>query len=524
VRTFDLIAFGVSALRSHKLRTALTVLGVTIGTATLVVSISIGLGVRELIDEQFRKESLRQISVFPSHDGVDDNLDRVPAEILDVKGDMSDAKRDRIRKLRVQQWKRQNVQTQPKPLNQERLELLRQLPHVAEVVPELDEYGRAFLIERGTGTEARVYGAQAQHGRYLERLEVGGPLSSAAADECLVHEYMLYRCGVRDDADVRAIIGKQLRVELTSARRTPLSLLNLFEADMSNLSQEEIAVLEKAWKMLPDLMASIQLPPKEKELLLKAIQRKKPGAQQKKEKTITQTFTIVGVLRAAGKDDKSDNGFLDGPLRDADVVIPRQTAEHFFMQLPQLEENGYSRVRLIVDNQDNLEEVIEGVHRLGLQEYSIGAFVQQMKKNALLIGFAMDFIALVALIVAVLGIMNTMFTTVLERTQEIGILKAIGAKDRQVLLIFLVEGSLIGLLGGVAGVGLGWLASLPGNDYALRILEKQGHHPLPETVFLYPLKLLLAVPVFAILMTTLAALLPARRAARVEPVVALRHE
>jgi putative ABC transport system permease protein len=142
----------------------------------------------------------------------------------------------------------------------------------------------------------------------------------------------------------------------------------------------------------------------------------------------------------------------------------------------------------------------------------------------LLIGFAMDFIALVALVVAVLGITNTMFTTVLERTREIGILKAVGARDRQILFIFLVEGGLIGLAGGILGVLFGWLASFPGNDYAIRILAKQDHHPLPTTVFLYPAWLLICVPIFAIALTTLAALLPAGRAARVQPVVALRHE
>ena len=117
-----------------------------------------------------------------------------------------------------------------------------------------------------------------------------------------------------------------------------------------------------------------------------------------------------------------------------------------------------------------------------------------------------------------------MFTTVLERTREIGILKAIGAKDRQILTMFLIEGTLIGLVGGIGGIVVGWLASFPGNNYALHLMEKQGHKPLPETVFLYPTWLLVAVPVFAMFVTTMAAMLPARRAAKVEPVVALRHE
>ena len=147
------------------------------------------------------------------------------------------------------------------------------------------------------------------------------------------------------------------------------------------------------------------------------------------------------------------------------------------------------------------------------------------QERALLIGFTMDFVALIALAVACLGIMNTMFTAVLERIKEIGVMKAVGAKDRHILAMFLSEGALIGLVGGWLGVLFGWLVSFPGDSYALRLIrEQEPTMPQPETVFRYPIWLVLGTPAFAIVLTTLAGLLPARRAARVEPVVALRAE
>jgi putative ABC transport system permease protein len=104
-------------------------------------------------------------------------------------------------------------------------------------------------------------------------------------------------------------------------------------------------------------------------------------------------------------------------------------------------------------------------------------------------------------------------------------MKAVGAKDRHVMALFLIEGSLIGLLGGGLGVLIGWVVSFPGDNYALRLIrEQEPNMPPPETVFRYPLWLVLGAPAFAVLMTTLAGLLPARRAARVEPVIALRAE
>ena len=117
MRRSDLLFTGVSALWRQKLRTSLTLLGVSIGCATLVVSIACGIGVQEAVDAQFRKEDrLRQITVFPSLDGFDETSVGVPAEVLTIAGDMSDAKRERIRKQEVLRWKRANTQPVPKPL------------------------------------------------------------------------------------------------------------------------------------------------------------------------------------------------------------------------------------------------------------------------------------------------------------------------------------------------------------------------------------------------------------------------
>jgi putative ABC transport system permease protein len=519
----DLIAFALAALWRHKLRAFLTILGVTIGTATLVISIAVGIGVNEVIDEQYRKEkNLRQITVFPNHEGYDETFDRVPAEVLEIPGAMSDAKRERIKKLAASRWKRRNTQPAPKPLTRDRVEALARIPHVIDVVPELTENGRAFFETRSS--EASLYGISVAERRADHRLEAGEGFSAPGAAECLVHEYLLYRWGIQDDQQVRDVIGRTLDIEIATGRQSPLNLLRLFDAELSNVKEDELAVLEKVWKMLPLAMTALPLSASEKEALSRVIGRKPPGAKKEEDRTFRQSVTIVGVIRAPMKSDPEGDDLLDGPLGNADVVLTRELAEQFFNQLPRRQEVGYSRVRVVVDNVDSLEDVVAAIKKMELHEYSPGVIVRQVKRSTVLIGFTMDFIALVALVVAVIGIMNTMFTSVLERTREIGILKAVGARDGQILSIFLVEGGLIGLLGGLGGDLVGWLASFPGNQYALSIMRKQGHTPLPETVFRYPFLLLLAVPLFAMALTTLAAVLPARRAARVEPVVALRHE
>jgi putative ABC transport system permease protein len=136
----------------------------------------------------------------------------------------------------------------------------------------------------------------------------------------------------------------------------------------------------------------------------------------------------------------------------------------------------------------------------------------------------MTLTALAALTVAALGIANTMLLTVLQRTREIGLMKAVGARDLHVLLLFLGEGSAVGLLGGVFGLVLAYALSFPGDAYARAALAANSPIKLETSIYLWPWWLVLGTPVFSVLTATLAALYPARRAARIDPVAALRSE
>ena len=114
--------------------------------------------------------------------------------------------------------------------------------------------------------------------------------------------------------------------------------------------------------------------------------------------------------------------------------------------------------------------------------------------------------------------------SVLERTRDSGVMKTVGARDRQVLGLLLSEGALLGLLGGAGGVLGTRLASWPAEGTSLAVLEKQMERKAAGPVFLFPPWLKLGAPVFTTLLTAAATFLPARRAACVDPVTALRHD
>ncbi|MFN2183648.1 MAG: ABC transporter permease, partial [Anaerolineae bacterium] len=128
-----------------------------------------------------------------------------------------------------------------------------------------------------------------------------------------------------------------------------------------------------------------------------------------------------------------------------------------------------------------------------------------------------------ALLVASIGIANTMIMSVYERTKEIGILKAVGAAPGQIRSLFVLESSLIGLLGGIVGTIFGWLLGKGLNWLALRVLEWQDV-PMEGTFFVLSWWLVLAALAFGTLVGLLAGLYPAARAARLAPLDALRYE
>jgi len=125
-------------------------------------------------------------------------------------------------------------------------------------------------------------------------------------------------------------------------------------------------------------------------------------------------------------------------------------------------------------------------------------------------------LASISLLVGAIGIANTMYTAVLERTREIGVMKAIGAKNSDILTIFLIESSLIGLIGGIIGMILGVLISK-----AAEIVIGQFLGPGFFMVFL-PWWLLLGAAMFALIVGAISGVMPARAAAGMNPVDALR--
>jgi putative ABC transport system permease protein len=229
-------------------------------------------------------------------------------------------------------------------------------------------------------------------------------------------------------------------------------------------------------------------------------------------------FNIVGVLKQTG-----DPGF------DSAVVIPMEAIRELY-DLSAGNDYKIDGIIARTDTSANPDNVAEEIKRSlrrdrnveeGSEDFSVQTTTQLMESfsiildtlSAIVIG-----IAAISLFIGGVGIMNTMYTAVIQRTNEIGVMKAIGAKNSDILQIFLIESGMLGLVGGIIGVAIGIGLS--------KIIEYIGRVFL-GTILLrayFPAYLIVGALLFAFIIGTLSGVLPAREAAKMKPVDSLRYE
>ena len=189
------------------------------------------------------------------------------------------------------------------------------------------------------------------------------------------------------------------------------------------------------------------------------------------------------------------------------------------------DEESYRAVELRVADPSRIKPVTEKITQLGFRAFSVTNQLEEIERIFLIINSSLALLGGIALLVASFGISNTMIMSIRERTREIGIMKAIGGSDGEIMRIFFVEASLIGLLGGTLGVSCGWLIDRVANALANQwIVRQTGQAVRYVQFFSIPWYLWTGAILFAVTISLLAAIYPARSAAKVDPIKALRHE
>lgn len=237
----------------------------------------------------------------------------------------------------------------------------------------------------------------------------------------------------------------------------------------------------------------------------------------------TYEGSVTAVLQEVG-------GFSIGGPSDTSIYIPITQAQSFFGT----EKCEMIIVKLKSDDKATIDSTAKTIREAFNNQVAVTsstAVLNTISSVFSTIELFLAGIAAISLLVAGIGIMNIMLVSLMERTREIGILKALGMKNRQVLLIFLSEAVIIGLLGAIIGVGTGWGLA----QAVVRILNigggaghmRQGSQALANGITITPVltpTVLLGAIAFGLAVSVVFGLYPAWRASKLKPVEALRYE
>jgi putative ABC transport system permease protein len=184
--------------------------------------------------------------------------------------------------------------------------------------------------------------------------------------------------------------------------------------------------------------------------------------------------------------------------------------------------NGYDSLVAKADKSSNAAQVAKQIKTLGVGAADAETSIKSQLSIFNIVGLVLGGIGGIALIVAAIGVVNTMIMAILERTREIGVMRAVGAKRGTVSRLFTLEASLLGFWGGVFGVAVGFGLTSIANVFINRQLLSNGLQA--RNIITLPIWLIVAVIAITTLIGTFAGLYPARRAAKLDPVEALRYE
>lgn len=459
MRVSDTTRLALRNLREAVLRTALTSLGVAIGIAALVGMVSFGVALQDQVVGSFMRSGLfDSITVTPPF-RVPRSRPPTPAnEFRRSTGPSSQAPADAR-------------------LDDDALKKFAAIANVKEVYPDFRVPVEVTFAGTSEFTAAAGVPLSARGRGVFQTMTAGRFFNAENEEACLVSIDFARRL---TEGKPESLVGKEVKLAYASS------------------------VAGAAAQMMPAFSAMLP-------------------AGVNVQRTV-RSFRIVGIVsRQAGPNPIA-------ALVSA-VMIPLAKARemgNYDLSSPQAllrslsDKRSYSMVTVKVARPKDTEEVEKKIRDMGFTAFSIADALQSEKKAFILMDLFLALVGSIALTVASLGIVNTMVMSILERTRDIGIMKAIGGGDEDIRWIFLVEASLIGLMGGVGGLLLGWLVGRGINYGANWYLRTQD---VPATnLFLIPWWLVAGGIGFAVVVSVVAGSFPAMRAARLDPIQALRHD
>lgn len=445
----DLVSMGLKNLWRRKLRTFLTVLGVVIGTSSIIVMLSLGFGMKEAFKQQISEMgSLNIITVSQGYRGyAEPNM---------------------------------NASKKQEELNDKSLISFSKINGVKAVTPIIETSGK--LVDGRYSCYLSIRGVDPKNMEDFDYKLADGRLLKSSDDLAVVYggevKNMFY------DENSSGYNYKEPKIDLVKDKL-------IFTFDMEYGSK----------KRGPQI----------------------PQENSKKPNYKTYKFKTIGVL-AEGDYEKGYYAYM--PIEQVKKLIQEKNKAEGNKISPEerKRQRGYQTILVKVDDINKVQEVQTQIKDMGYNAYSLSDYLESMKKTSNTIQAILGGIGAVSLLVAAIGITNTMVMSIYERTKEIGVMKVIGASLKDIKRLFLFESGMIGLLGGIIGVGLSELLSFVINKLAPSIGGDMIGPMGMTKISIIPVWLILAAMAFATFVGLLSGYYPAKRAMNLSALEAIKTE
>ena len=475
MRWSDLLRMSINSLKRRKLRTFLTVLGVVIGTASIVVMISLGLGLQESMYAEVEKNGgTTALTVTGKTDGP-----------MGTSGGSGDASGEKGQKY----------------VTDDLIKELRSLEHVKSVEPVLNLSAVAIKGKYEGSLELCGMTPEGLKSLNLE-LEAGGKLpdGNSAQLELVYGNAVLTNFYDKGTGKAYWDTGEVPDIDLKND--------NLFLIlDQDGYYQSQNSPGGGAADSGGESSGS--------------------GDQGKQPQTAPKKYVVKGSgVVAGGIDSYNTDSFkvycdLD-KLREylkkefRGRVIPGQPSTKSGKPYSKF---VYSSAKVQADDMEQVEQLSGAIRSMGYNVETNADYIDSMKKQFAMVQAVLGGIGAVSLLVAAIGIANTMMMSIYERTKEIGVMKVIGCGLKNIRQLFLMEAAFIGLAGGIIGNLLSLTMSVVINTFV-----SGGSMGISGNLSFVPVWLVLISTVFAVLVGTAAGYFPARRAMALSPLEAIRSQ